>query len=167
MLAVYNSTTNQVVTFIRDDHGGYVPPAGYTLVESLPPEWTWERPDLETLRQAKRDALAAWWANHEAAGIQPTGYGFRLGISADDVALLNGVFTLAQTAVALEQKTIADTFPVIDKTGNSQLLTLPELTLMLLTYGEARAILSATYSAYQAAINAAQTTEDLDAVEIA
>lgn len=42
--AVYNPETNQVQTFIREDHGGYVPPEPYTLVleEELPEGWTKE-----------------------------------------------------------------------------------------------------------------------------
>lgn len=43
-LAVYNRTTNQVRTVIREDHGGYRPPEGWELVavEQLPAGWTVE-----------------------------------------------------------------------------------------------------------------------------
>lgn len=49
--ALYNPKTNQVRTFIRDDHGGYRPPEGWELVpvEKLPEGWTREPPTQEEI----------------------------------------------------------------------------------------------------------------------
>lgn len=40
--ALFNPLTNQVQTFIREDHGGYRPPEGWELrtAEELPEGWT-------------------------------------------------------------------------------------------------------------------------------
>lgn len=65
-LAVYNQSTNQVHTFIRDDHGDYLPPSGYELIDpaNLRAGWTLE-PDtamadlLAALRGAAKEQLDA------------------------------------------------------------------------------------------------------------
>lgn len=167
-IAVYNPTTHQVLTFIRDDHGGYAPPLGFELVAdfALPPGWSYQQPDFDEAKADKLRTLKAWWAAHEAAGVTPAGASFALGITPGDVGLLNGAFTLARTAVALEAKTPADTFPIIDRAGGVQWLTLAQMTDLLLAYGEARAQLSAAYALYLAAIQAAVTHGDLAAIEI-
>ena len=56
-IAVYNPKSNHVRTFIRDDHGGYIPPDGWQLlpVEKLPDGWTWEPLPAE----ARAAAIAA------------------------------------------------------------------------------------------------------------
>lgn len=69
--------------------------------------------------------------------------GITLGCTAEDVALINGLFTLASTAVAAGLKQPTDTFPLYDLAGVPHLLTLPELTVLLLAYGEARLALAA------------------------
>jgi hypothetical protein len=127
-------------------------------------------PDEQVLSRAKatkRALLAAWWSAQESAGVTPQGADFALGITASDVALLNGAFTLAQTAVVAQIKTADDTFAIIDRAGVPRLLTLAQMTAVLLAYGDARAQLSASYAQYAAAIEAATTTGELDAITFA
>ncbi len=82
--AIYNPSTNNVKSLIRDDYGSYTPPAPYVLTpeSELPAGWTLEPPDMVlqpvesiTPRQARLalqqagmlDAVTAWIATAPAS----------------------------------------------------------------------------------------------------
>lgn len=133
--------------------------AGANLVASF-------NPDLEARRQQKRNELQAWWDGKQSLGIQPQGKSFRLGLAADDVALLNGQYTLAKTAVELGVKLPTDTFIVMATDSSVHQFTLVELTQLLLDYGSQRTECAAQYLSYQALIEQAASIAELDAVSL-
>lgn len=97
-------------------------------------------------RQRALVEIDAWFAEQAAAGYE-TPYGWRLGLSEQDVTLLTGAFVLAKEASALG----LDVPAVIDKDGVPRSLTIEELTAVMLGYGQHRAALSAEYAARKAA----------------
>lgn len=98
-------------------------------------------------RQRALVEIDAWFAKQSAAGYE-TLYGWRLGLSEQDVTLLTGAFVLAKEASALGLNVPA----VIDQSGVPRSLTIEELTAVMLGYGQHRAALSAEYAARKAAV---------------
>jgi hypothetical protein len=87
--------------------------------------------------------------------------GYSLGIDISDVALLNGVFTLAKEASLMG---INNTIYIVDLYGISHSISLQNLTILMLQYGQARASLSNSYAAIKQSINAATTIQELEAI---
>jgi len=114
------------------------------------------------LLQAKEEKLlniAAEWGLQLKQGWD-SGQG-RLGLTAEDVALLSGAFTLAKEAAALglplpKLITLDDT--------TIPFATIQEMTTLLLRYGAARAELSETFAARRKAVESATTLEELNAL---
>ena len=126
-------------------------------------------PDADILARAKVAKIAAlntWWTAQEATGITPQGADFALGITPNDISLLNGAFSLAQTAVGAGVASADGPFTLIDTNGAPHQFTLAELTGTLLSWGQQRGQLSGTYALTKAAINAASTLEELNVVEM-
>jgi hypothetical protein len=98
-------------------------------------------------RQRALAEVDAWFAEQVAAGYETT-YGWRLGLSEQDVTLLTGAFVLAKEAAALG----LDVPPIIDAGGEPRSLTMEEMTAVMLGYGQHRAALSGEYAARKAAI---------------
>lgn len=95
---------------------------------------------------AREAAADAWYAQQVATGVQVPGTDFYLGIAGDDVALLTGLLTFAQTAVAVGAASQDGPFTITDKARNTHDYTLEGLTTLLLGYAAARAAISAEYS---------------------
>ena len=102
---------------------------------------------IDARAKAEREADAdAWYAQQVATGVQVPGTDFYLGISGDDVALLTGLLTFAQTAVAVGAASDQGPFTISDKAHNTHDYTLEQLTTLLLGYATARAAISAEYA---------------------
>jgi hypothetical protein len=102
---------------------------------------------IDAREKAQREAAAdTWYAEQVATGVQVPGTGFYLGIAGDDVALLTGLLTFAQTAVAVGAVSDQGPFTISDKAHNTHDYTLEQLTTVLLGYAAARAAISAEYS---------------------
>jgi hypothetical protein len=102
---------------------------------------------IDARAKAEREALAeTWYAQKVATGVQVPGTDFYLGIAGDDVALLTGLLTFAQTAVAVGAASQDGPFTITDKQRNTHDYTLEQLTTLLLGYAAARAAISAEYS---------------------
>jgi hypothetical protein len=97
-------------------------------------------------KQTREAAADAWYAQQVATGVQVPGTDFYLGIAGDDVALLTGLLTFAQTAVAVGAASQDGPFTITDKARNTRNYTLEQLTTLLLGYAAARAAISAEYS---------------------
>lgn len=123
------------------------------LVNSMLESWPLEKAKLEKLETVDNE-----WQNTLNAG-WTTPYGWKLGITTQDVALLNGNFTLAKEAANLG---ITDPVFVIDTDGESHEFNLQDLTLLLLQYGHARAALSSQDATKRKAIKNATTLEELN-----
>lgn len=91
-----------------------------------------------------------WYADQVMVGFTSSS-GIRLGISAEDVALLTGNYVLSKEADSMSLPLPA----LIDADGESHSLGLPELTALMLEYGQHRASVSAEYAQRKSAIPAA------------
>ena len=123
------------------------------LVNAILESWPLEKGKLEKLETVDNE-----WQNTLNNG-WTTPYGWKLGITTQDVALLNGNFTLAKEASNLG---ITDPIFVIDTDGESHEFNLQDLTMLMLQYGQARAALSSQDAAKRKAINNVTTLEELN-----
>ena len=118
---------------------------------------------ISDLDQAKLDKLSD--IDEEWKVILNTGFqtpeGWSLGISTDDVALLNGAYSLAKEAAAL-----GSTAPVVivDLAGEAHELTVEQMTPIMLAYGSSRSTLSASDAAKRKLVRDATTIEEVEAV---
>ena len=119
---------------------------------------------LPRLKTEKQAALDAAWKSAEATGVQVNDIHF--GIAQGDVSLLTGAFVLAQTAVNLGAASADGPFTLIDVSGQSHSFTFAELTQTMLLYGNARAAWSKDYADAKAAIEAASTVAQINAVTV-
>jgi hypothetical protein len=92
-----------------------------------------------------------------------TPYGWKLGLSIEDIALLNGNFTLAKEAAFMG---IADPVFVIDTDGESHEFNIQDLTILMLQYGQARAAVSSQDAAKRKAIKTATSIEELNDINV-
>jgi hypothetical protein len=119
---------------------------------------------LVRLKAEKQAALDTAWKAAEATGVNVNGIYF--GIAQGDVSLLTGAFVLAQTAVSLGAASADGPFTLIDVSGQSHSFTFAELTQTMLLYGNARATWSQTYAETKAAIDAASTVAQIEAIVV-
>lgn len=122
-------------------------------INSIIQSWPLEKAKLEKL-----ELLDDEWKTTLSNG-WTTPYGWKLGLDIQDVALLNGNFTLAKEAANLG---VTDPVFVIDTDGEAHEFNLQDLTLLMLQYGQARALLSSQDAAKRKAIKNATTIEDLN-----
>ena len=122
-------------------------------VNSIIESWPLEKAKLEKLEEVDEE-----WKTTLEAGWQ-TPYGWSLGIDIADVALLNGNFVLAKEAASLG---MTNPVFVVDRTGESHEFNLTDLTMLMLQYGQARAVLSSQDAAKRTAIKNANTIEELE-----
>ncbi len=120
----------------------------YTIVEKMP------------LIIAKRDKLHQIDADFQIITKigWDSGQGYHLGITAQDVSLLVGLFVLAKEASAMG----LNPPPLIDMNGGIHMLSISELTTLMLRYGQARAQISADDAMRRKAVEDATTIEELD-----
>lgn len=118
-------------------------------------EWPLDKAKLEKIKSLDE----SWKLKLQNGWETPDGYS--LGIDISDVALLNGVFTLAKEASLMG---INNTIYIVDLDGISHSLSLQNLTILMLQYGQARASLSNSYAAIKQSINAATTIQELEAI---
>lgn len=122
-------------------------------VNAILASWPLEKAKLEKLEELDKD----WEATLNNGWTTP--YGWKLGLSTQDIALLNGNFTLAKEAASMG---ITDPVFVIDTDGESHEFDLQDLTMLMLQYGQARAILSSQDATKRKAIKNATTIEELN-----
>ena len=118
---------------------------------------------ISELDQAKLDKLTEIdeeWKVTLNTGWQ-TPEGWSLGIHTDDVALLNGAFTLAKEATALGS---TDPVVILDMDSVPHSLTLAEMTSLMLAYGQARTILTTADAAKRKLVQDATTIEELSEI---
>jgi hypothetical protein len=122
-------------------------------INSIIASWPLESTKLIKLEQLDKEwelVLQNGWT---------TPYGWKLGLSTQDIALLNGNFTLAKEAASMG---ITDPVFIIDTDGESHEFNLQDLTMLMLQYGQARATLSSQDAAKRKAIKNATTIEELN-----
>ena len=162
-LDILHKQINDIVEIsgISDDGGGNyavdyvgVPTEEQLItINSILESWPLEKAKLEKLESVDKEwtaILANGWA---------TPYGWKLGLDIQDVALLNGNFTLAKEASNLG---ITDPVFVIDTDGEAHEFSLQDLTMLMLQYGQARAALSSQDAAKRKLIKNATSIEELN-----
>jgi hypothetical protein len=117
---------------------------------------------LQKLKLEKIQLLDQLWKSKLKTGWQ-TPAGYYLGIDISDVSLLNGAFTLAKEAHNIG---INDPVSIVDMNGQSHPMSLQDLTLLMLQYGQARASLSNSYASIKQDINYASSSEELESINI-
>jgi hypothetical protein len=105
----------------------------------------WE--DLQAKNAQLRLIEASWQATISAGWTTP--YGWKLGLTPQDITLLTGAFILAKEAQIMG---LASSGVIVDTDGLAHELSVADLTGLMLQYGQARAALSATYAASKAAL---------------
>jgi hypothetical protein len=124
-------------------------------INTLISNWPLEKAKIEKLTQVDIE-----WNNTLKNG-WTTPSGWKLGINTQDVALLTGAFTLCKEASSLG---MTDPVSIIDMDGDAHALSLPELTSLMLQYGQARAALSSDYAQSKKIIKEATTLQELEAI---
>jgi hypothetical protein len=100
------------------------------------------------------------WSNTLKNG-WTTPSGWKLGIDISDVTLLTGAFMLAKESTAMG---LTNPISIVDLDGVPHSLTLQELTVLMLQYGEARATLSYQDAVRRQSIKAATSIEELESL---
>lgn len=117
--------------------------------------WPLEEKKLEKLAKIDEEwnqIIAQGWNSNQ---------GFTLGLSANDVALISGVFALAKEAAALSLP-----LPQIIALDNTAIsfTSINEMVQLLLQYGSARAQLSSLFANRRKAVENATSIEEVDGV---
>lgn len=140
------STTGLIITNLINQAWNYIPDAA---------------PDpLSQAKATKLQLINSQWTDLEKTGWD-SGEGFNLGITASDVALLVGVFSLAKEAAEMGLP-----IPSIIAMNNSAVnfSTIEEMTILLLRYGAARSQMSESFAAKRRAVEAATTIEQVESI---
>ena len=122
-------------------------------VNDIIESWPLDKAKIEKLQEVDKE----WQTVLESGWTTP--YGWRLGIDISDVALLNGNFVLAKEAASLG---MSSPVFVVDATGESHAFNLTDLTMLMLQYGQGRAVLSSQDSAKRTDIKNCTTIEQLN-----
>lgn len=141
-----DSTTGLIITNLINQAWNYIPDAA---------------PDpLSQAKATKLQLINSQWTALEKTGWD-SGEGFNLGITASDVALLVGVFSLAKEAAEMGLQ-----IPSIIAMNNSTVdfSTIEEITILLLRYGAARSQMSESFAAKRRAVEAATTIEEVESI---
>lgn len=122
----------------------------------------WIPPSLEDLKNIKFRQLDDEWNMIITSG-WPTPYGWKLGLTSNDISLLTGNFILAKEAYSMG---LGDSFVVVDTDGMAHELNLADLTALMLQYGQTRALLSTQYANTRLIIKNCTTIEELNNINV-
>jgi hypothetical protein len=110
----------------------------------------------------KKNILKENWKKRISQGWQSSN-NITLGLTESDISLLMGAFLLAKESISL---TPDKQVYFVDFDGISRNMSLDDFTTLMLHYGQARSILSATYANKIDNINSALTIEDLNNIDL-
>lgn len=150
----FNDESITKVSYVNPDQ---VTEEQLSQINNIIESWPLEKAKLEKLELVDTEwtaTLANGWS---------TPYGWKLGLDIQDVALLNGNFTLAKEAANLG---ITDPVFVIDTDGEAHEFSLQDLTMLMLQYGQARAALSSQDAAKRKEIKETTTIEELNTINV-
>lgn len=117
---------------------------------------------LDEAKINKLTELDIYWENVISNG-WTTPYGWKLGLTVNDVTLLTGLFVLAKELNSLG---FNDPSQIMDIEGLSHPLHLQDLTTLMLQYGNARSQLSSKYANIKTLINNAVSLESVNNINI-
>lgn len=114
---------------------------------------------LDRAKQEKLSSIDFQWFTALQTGWD-CGQG-HLGMSAEDVALLTGNFALAKESAAMG----GPIPPLVTKENNIITFdSIQDLTMMMLSYGQARSLLSIEYAKKRKTVQGATTIQELEAI---
>jgi hypothetical protein len=126
-----------------------------TQVNNIIDGWPLYKAKLEKLEQVDlswKTIMSNGWT---------TPYGWKLGTDNQDVTLLTGAFILAKEA---NNMGLSTTGTVIDMDGKSHELSLQDMTVLMLQYGQFRSQLSSQDAFKRELVNNAISIEDLEQI---
>jgi hypothetical protein len=126
-----------------------------TQVNNIIAQWPLHKAKLEKLEQVDiswKTTMSNGWT---------TPYGWKLGIDTQDVTLLTGAFILAKEANSMG---LSATGTVIDMDGQSHELSLQDMTILMLQYGQFRSQLSSQDALKRELINNANSIDSLNQI---
>jgi|688.fasta_scaffold02901_14 hypothetical protein len=126
-----------------------------TQVNNIIADWPLRKAKLEKLEQVDiswKTTMSNGWT---------TPYGWKLGTDTQDVTLLTGAFILAKEANSMGLST---TGTVIDMDGQSHELSLQDMTILMLQYGQFRSQLSSQDALKRELINNANSIDSLNQI---
>jgi hypothetical protein len=124
-------------------------------VNAIIEQWPLHKAKLERLEQVD----VSWKTTMSNGWVTP--YGWKLGIDNQDVTLLTGAFILAKEA---NNMGLSTTGTVIDMDGKSHQLSLQDMTILMIQYGQFRSQLSSQDATKRELINNAISIEDLEQI---
>jgi hypothetical protein len=133
-------------------------PQQQTEIDDLINAWPLTLSKILKIEELDKD----WFNTLNVGWLTP--YGWRLGLTNNDVTLLTGVFVLAKEAKALG---INDPVSVIDTTGSPRTLSFEDLTLLMLQYGNFRSQLSSKYASIKSQIKNLNSIIEIEQLNIA
>jgi hypothetical protein len=119
---------------------------------------------LPILKDRKLQALDAWWTARTASGV--TVGALALDASPEAQGRFTSLATMEQLALAAGAKTGQSESGLADRSGVWHTMTVTDAFAVLLEYATACAALSRQYASRRAAIVAASTPQELDALEL-
>ncbi len=126
-----------------------------TQVNNIIDRWPLYKAKLEKLEQVDIS-----WKNTMSNG-WTTPYGWKLGTDNQDVTLLTGAFILAKEA---NNMGLSTTGTIIDMDGKSHELSLQDMTILMIQYGQFRSQISSQDALKRDLINNAMSIEDLEQI---
>jgi hypothetical protein len=126
-----------------------------TQVNNIIAGWPLSKAKLEKLEQVDlswKTTMSNGWT---------TSYGWKLGTDNQDVTLLTGAFILAKEA---NNMGLSTTGTVIDMDGKSHELSLQDMTILMIQYGQFRSQISSQDALKRELINNAISIEDLEQI---
>jgi hypothetical protein len=126
-----------------------------TQVNNIIDGWPLYKAKLEKLEQVDlswKTTMSNGWT---------TPYGWKLGTDNQDVTLLTGAFILAKEA---NNMGLSTTGTIIDMDGKSHELSLQDMTILMLQYGQFRSQLSSQDAFKRELVNNAISIEDLEQI---
>lgn len=127
-------------------------------INSIIDSWPLEEKKINKLAE-----LDSYWENVINNG-WTTPHGWKLGLTVNDVTLLTGLFVLAKELNSLG---FNDPSQIMDVDGLSHSLSLQDLTMLMLQYGNARSQLSSKYATIKTLINSSISVELVNNINIA
>lgn len=124
-------------------------------VNNIIEQWPLHKAKLEKLEQVDiswKTTISNGWT---------TPYGWKLGTDTQDVTLLTGAFILAKEAHSMG---LSSTGTIIDMDGKSHELSLQDMTILMIQYGQFRSQISSQDALKRDLINNATSIEDLEQV---
>jgi hypothetical protein len=126
-----------------------------TQVNNIIDRWPLYKAKLEKLEQVDiswKTTMSNGWT---------TPYGWKLGTDNQDVTLLTGAFILAKEA---NNMGLSTTGTIIDMDGKSHELSLQDMTILMIQYGQFRSQISSQDALKRDLINNAISIEDLEQI---